>query len=495
MNTLILGLPRNGKGLFTCQQAIDELSQGDRCIVGNFAFEKLPWRTRKHELRCGLLSYLDQKFSDTFNAQERIFRISDDATAHFFLYRGLSRKTIKKLEAAGDYLKGYRVVTPEDGILSPLEFYLHKDFVLHVCDHVIVKDKNGRDVLKSFDPLLLEHSGAHLNIADECWKFWPARSWQSTSEADVFYNAQHGKFGDDNLFVTHRHNDLDSVIVDRCQTSIVLTHHGKMHWGKWRRPDVYEAAIYSGRPMPSKEPMSTKTFRLDAVGIGACYDTSSGVGVTGGGTADRGGRKTGLPFWTLIALIAVGVAIVGGLLIKGPHFVMSLFLHKPKVHQVAPAGPANSPAQEKSSMPTFRKKEDLTIPAAAAGTDENTDDVYCVGFTMLGGSPQAFLSDGSTVTIEDGLTKVAKHYIILDGRKISIHPKPEPEYVARPVTIWPQPPAAGPRPVNDAEILPAIHSRFIPETPRLNGFSSMRSAPQPQGSSPAGTEIASPPLP
>jgi len=493
MNTLILGLPRNGKGLFTCQQAIDELSRGDRCIVGNFAFEKLPWRTRKHELRCGLLSYLDQKFSDTFNAQERIFRISDDATAHFFLYRGISRKTIKKLEAAGDYLKGYRVVTPEDGILSPLEFFLHKDFILHVCDHVLVKDKNGRDVLKSFDPLLLEHSGAHLNIADECWKFWPARSWQSTSEADVFYNAQHGKFGDDNLFVTHRHNDLDSVIVDRCQTSIVLTHHGKMHWGKWRRPDVYEAAIYSGRPMPSKEPMSTKTFRLDAAGIGACYDTSSGVGVTGGGTADRGGRKTGLPFWTLIALVVVGVAIVAGLLIKGPHYVISLFLHKPKVHQASDPG-TNSPAPEKKSMPTFRKKAETPISGPVDSNDESNDDVYCIGYTLLGGTPEAFLSDGSTVTVDDGLSKVAKHYIILDGRKLLLHPRPEADYVPQPVTIWPQPPASPPRPVNQVDILPAIHSRFIPESPRLNGFNTMHPASQP-GSTSTASQVASPPLP
>lgn len=432
----------------------------------------MPWRTRNHELRCGLLSYLEQKFDDTFNAQERIFRISDDATAQFFLYRALSRKQVKKLEAGGHHLIGYKQVTPLDGILSEKEFFLHKDFQLYVCDHELKKDKNGRNVLVSFNPVLLEHSGAHLNIADECWKFWPARGWQSTSEADVFYNAQHGKFGDDNLFVTHRHNDLDSVIVDRCQTSIVLTHHGKMHWGRFRRPDVYEAAVYAGRPMPSKEPMSKSTFRLDAAGIGACYDTSSGVGVSGGGVADRGGRKTGLPFWVLIALIVVGVAVVAGLLIRGPRYVTALFIHKPKLHAVAAAGGSTNSASGDLALPgPARKFGSVLDPSAPVVAD--TNEAYCTGYCFVGKNPTAYMSDGSVLTSDDGLETVATHYVMVSGRKISIHQKPMAEYVPEPVRIWPQPPPGPDKLINDAEILPAIRPRLPAQTMRINGMDSM----------------------
>ena len=469
MNTLILGLPRNGKGLYTAQQGIDELVKGDRPIIGNFAWEKLPWRTRKHELRCGLLSYLEQKYGDTFNAQERIFRISDEATSRFFLYRALNRKQVKKLEAGGHHLVGYRQVTPLDGIMSDLEFFLHKDYQLYVCDHELRRDKNGREVLVSFNPILLEHSGAHLNIADECWKFWPARSWQSTSEADVFYNAQHGKFGDDNLFVTHRHNDLDSVIVDRCQMAVVLTHHGKLRFGRFRRPDVYEAATYFGRPTPSKEPQSKVTFRLDAAGIGACYDTSSGVGVTGRGDADRGARKTGLPFWLLPALLAVVVGLVAWALIKGPHYVVAFFIHKakPMAAMVVPAN-TNRPA---TALPTPSLE---STPPVHRRSAEATNELHCTGYVILHGQPQAFLSDGRTVGPEDGLTLVKQNSVVFNGRELAIEPvRSYYEYLPPAPLVYDPPLPSPPAPVNQAIILPAIHARELLPPPRLNGFSQL----------------------
>ena len=215
---------------------------------------------------------------------------------------------------------------PADGVLSEAEFNCHKDFDLYVTNHVIRTDKNGRKIVDSFDAKLMQLSGGHLNVADECWRFWAARSWQSTSDADVFYNAQHGKFGDDNLFVTHRHNDIDSIIVDRCQECVVVTHHGKLQFGMFRQPSVFSVSIFNGRPSPSKEPMSRRIFRLDAKGIAQTYDTSAGVGVTGRGAADVGSRKKGgLPFWSMPVLV-LGLLFVIGYGIKfGASYVMGIF--------------------------------------------------------------------------------------------------------------------------------------------------------------------------
>ncbi len=324
-------MPRQGKGLYSCQLGIDELVKGSRCIVGNFAFEKMPWETKKHELRCGLVSYLEKKYSDDFNCRERVFRISDDAVKCFYLYRALNRKTVARLEKQGVHLVGYRQVTLADGVMTAEEMNFHKDFQLYVCDHVMRQDKNGRDIMVSFNAVLLEHSGGQLNIADECWRFWAARSWQSTSECDVFYNAQHGKVGDDNLFITHRHNDIDSVIVDRCQESVVLTNQSQKMMGRLRGRNVFSAATFAGRPMPSKEPMSTREFSLDVSGLAACYDTSAGIGVTGRGDADRGRRLKGIPFWVVYPAGAAVVLAAALAYHYGIAFLHRVFKHRSSI--------------------------------------------------------------------------------------------------------------------------------------------------------------------
>ena len=108
MNTLILGLPRNGKGLYSMQLIIDELVKGSRPIVTNLAVEKFPWITKGHELRRGLVSYLQEKHGGDFNCVERIFRVDDDAMKYFYLYRALSKKQLEKMTdaRAGDVPAG-----------------------------------------------------------------------------------------------------------------------------------------------------------------------------------------------------------------------------------------------------------------------------------------------------------------------------------------------------------------------------------------------------
>ncbi len=400
----------------------------------------MPWATKKQELRCGLVSYLEGKHGDDFNCRERVFRISDDAVKNFYLYRALSRKMVARLESKGCHLVGYRQVTLMDNVMTPEEFNFHKDYQLYVCDHEIREDKNGRKQLVSFNPILLEHSGGHLNIADECWKFWPARSWQSTSETDVFYNAQHGKVGDDCLFITHRHNDIDSVIVDRCQESVVLTHHGKMTFGRLRRPDVFTAATYAGRPQPSKEPMSTKTFRLDRAGLAACYDTSAGVGVTGRGDADRGARKRGIPFWTIFPAGLVAICLVILVYKAGMGWIhQKLAFGKPvPSHSVIASNSARGKTSVGDAVSSSSSPERLTSPAASEkqiadvrphNENQATNEVYCVGYVTLPRDLLVFMSDGETYSYADGeVQAVTKRLVRVMGRDYPVRRR-EPEYL------------------------------------------------------------------
>ena len=96
-NTLIVGLPGNGKGVMAMNLLVEELKLGKRPIITNLAVEKWPWIAGSHELRRGLRDYLLATFDDDFNCVERIFRVSDEAVQNFYLYRALSRRTVAKL--------------------------------------------------------------------------------------------------------------------------------------------------------------------------------------------------------------------------------------------------------------------------------------------------------------------------------------------------------------------------------------------------------------
>lgn len=494
MNTGLFGLPGNGKGVMGATMIVEELRLGKRPIITNFATEKLPWVTKHHEPRIGLRSYLLKTYDDDFDCRERIFRVSDMAMQNFYLYRALNRKQVEKLGAA--HLVGYRQVLPTDGIMSDAEFRLHQDYQLYVCDHELKTDKHGRGHCDQFNAVLLEHSGPHLNLADECWKFWPARGWQSTSEADVYYNAQHRHFGDDNVYLTQRHNDIDSIIVDRCQECILMTHHGKLSFGIFRQPNVFRVAIYNGRPMPSKEPMSTRIIRPDVKGLLQTYDTSAGIGISGRGAADTKERKKGgLPFWSmplivLAVLFAIGYGIKGG-----ASYAVGLVNGKKheKANSAKLSGPAKTTAENTNRHRPSENSDAVPVERPEEISTGETGRLVCRGYFIAGGNAVAFLSDGSTVDAAGGLEKIERSRIKVAGAWLPLvsarnhyesaeaatipaeHTKPVVSRIAYADENFEnnvfnsQPPA----PVNEAIILPAIHNQGGLPPPRLNGISTM----------------------
>lgn len=472
MNILICGMPGNGKGVKAMQLMCDELRLGTRPVITNLAVMKLPWVTGRHQSRIGLISYLDQKHGDDFNCRERIFKVQDHAIQNYYLYRALSKKQIEKLGAA--HLVGYRAVTPLDDILSEEEFFLHKDYQLFVCDHDVKVDKSGRGHCSKFNPILLEHSGPHFNIADECWKFWPARGWQSTSDADVYYNAQHRHFGDDNLYLTQRENDIDSIIVDRCQESIVMTHHGKMRIGMFRQPDLFSEAIFNGRPAPSKDPMSRRVFRLDVKGLCQGYDTSAGVGITGRGSADIGSRKSGLPFWLMPASILVGLFAVGWILTKGVHFGSSLLTGKTKTvaTKVVKKIPGLPLAGELAVPPPVPVSE-ITV----SGVDTNeVNTVFCVGY-MLGKFPKVFLSDGTIADAQySEVQKISRRSVVVFNHEYPIRYAVQPVHERFDVSERERPHqfvSTADYSGNPVQVTGSIHGQGGEGTPVLGGIASM----------------------
>jgi len=478
-------MPGNGKGVMGATMIVEELRLGKRPIITNFATEKMPWVTRDHEPRIGLRAYLQKTYDDDFDCLERIFRVSDEAMQNFYLYRALTRRQVEKLGAA--HLVGYRQVTPLDGVMTDEEFRLHKDCQLYVCDHEIKVDKQGRGHCEKFNAVLLEHSGPHLNLADECWKFWPARGWQSTSEADVYYNAQHRHFGDDNVYMTQRHNDIDSIIVDRCQECIVMVNHGKLTFGLFRQPAVFRVSVYNGRPMPSKEPMSTRILRPDVKGLLQTYDTSAGIGISGRGAADTNERKKkGLPFWSmplivLAVLFAIGYGIKGG---------ASYAVGLANGRRTLKTGMANKPADKVARPRPKENVETKLVDSGEKSPPDQTDEParYCTGYCLNADSVTVFFSDGTTAGLEDGVQRVEKNAVWIAGRRWPVHsaknavqvaadsvrPVGSPSYYSSGINAVPAYQVPASRPVNEAIILPGIYGQGGDgPPPSLHGLANM----------------------
>jgi hypothetical protein len=135
--------------------------------------------------------------------------------------------------------------------------------------------------------------------------------------------------------------------------------------------------------------------------------------------------------------------------------------------------------------PAFR---DGSRPRMAVPTNE----VYCVGFCIVGG-PVAYLSDGSSVTPDDGLEKIERNRVTISGhvypvrkfrdentRPAFLDSLPGASVLASPSVpaftsqTAPIPEAWTPlHPVNQADILPAIHGQGGTSPPVLNGFGRM----------------------
>jgi len=297
MIELITGKPGAGKGLYSVKLVLDELSQGKRPIITNLAVKLDPWVNGAGIPQMGMRAYLKAKYGSTFNVDKRVLRISDDEAAEFFRFR--VNKDGERVECAARWGKDQT-------------------------------DKRGKP--NEFDTEAAVEAGGALYLLDECWKFWGSRNWKDTGATLLFYNAQHRKLGDDVLMATQHCKQLDTAIRQVAQNFQVVRNHSMERFGWFRQPDVFTVATFGDIPGPSVMRQCMATFKLDARGIGGCYDTSAGVGVVGQGAADVGRRKKGLNMLYVVPCVVVAAAIV----IAVPHYASKGFFStmkgsKPKV--------------------------------------------------------------------------------------------------------------------------------------------------------------------
>lgn len=270
----LMGPPGAGKGVVAMQKIVDCLVNDTCPVVTNLAVRPDPWvrvikrrgkRTFVPEL--GLRNYLLRQYGKTFDLDKRLLTLNDDQAQEFFRYRGHG--------------------------CDPLPATYDKDRRLTAIDYGPAA--NGEPV---------------LFVVDEAWKFWNSRNWQKTGPAVQDYAAQHRKLGDEVWLCTQHAKQVETVIRQVAEDYHVVTNHGNKPLGIFRQPNIFSVAVYSDLPTGNASALQVKPFRLDKKGLGSCFDTSGGVGISGGAGADIGARKRGVPFWVLVVLavcLLVGV--------------------------------------------------------------------------------------------------------------------------------------------------------------------------------------------
>jgi hypothetical protein len=277
--SFVTGKPGGGKGLYTLQNIVEELRKGRRPIITNLPIKLGPWVNGSGQPQAGLVAYLQRKYGQSFDAEKRVFILTDEQCKEFYRWR-VNVKTGELVQCG-----------------------------------VTEKGKDGQCV--AFDTTPMVENGGVMYAIDEAWKFFGAREWQSTGRAALFYTAQHRHFGDDVLFVTQNSKQIDTALRMVSQDYHQVRNHGKERFGLFRQPGIFSVYVYGEPPSPGATPMSRTTFRLDAPGLGGSYDTSAGVGIVGQAVADLGERKKGL-HWAWIAVAAVVVIFLG---VRAPFWI------------------------------------------------------------------------------------------------------------------------------------------------------------------------------
>lgn len=402
----VSGKPGGGKGLYSIKAVVDELRFGKRGICTNLAVKLQPWVGLGGRGMVGLQAYLQAKFGSDFDCLRRVHVLPEDDAGDFYLWRLGPDGWVKvQAQREGQKIVGF-------------------DTAKHCSDAGV------------------------LYVIDEAWKFYGARDWQNTGKGVLFYAAQHRKFGDDVFLVSQSSKQIDTALRQVSQDFTVVRNHGKERIGVFRQPGVFSVCIYTEPPVgPSVQPMQRTVFRLDGEGLGACFDTSAGVGVAGGAAAaaDSQERKKGLSVLWLIPVALVGLYLVA----SWPKLIGYLAGKASKIgtgaavvasggsltNQVVtrPAGPDVSHSNPVQGGPAASAGPDRGRPGPVSGGLEpagglvsatkggdalpEEKSVSITGFALVGGRAHVMLSDGRTYTEDDReLEFVARRFCIIGGR-------------------------------------------------------------------------------
>lgn len=380
----MIGKPRNGKSLrVMLELLLVELTTTERNIVGNMVW-----------YYDDIQDWLIQNGHGNINARRRFRMLKDiKQMRHFWLYRGSDVEPID-IPKPEDYDAKSGGEVNYDLVLTDRRFWT----------------KNTKDE----GDISLRGT---CYVIDECNALWPARGWQQTSRHAEYYTTQHGKLNDRCFFITQNTKLVDPNFYRLCEDYTYCINYRMKKYGRFRGSDKFVASTYQAVPANTNEPtLNVFEYKLD-LAVARCYDTSAGVGIAGGTTADGGARAKGWSLkwvWVMLGIILLLCFCVIKWVI--PRYTRDTFTRalggSEKQEKVVspPAGPV-------STVPG-------KAPPVAIQGKTPEEPVWMVGYAGTpGNSLRVWLSDGTTV----GGASVRNLYDfgveLVDGRWYRMKPK------------------------------------------------------------------------
>lgn len=288
MISQLLGAPGNGKSMEGQYITIEELVFGVKDIVTSSPVRLSPWAMGKKPM-IGLIAYLRTTFPNIYD----------------FVEWGEPKRIKEGIIAWG------RILVVEDESELATLFLWRRD------------RSTGEWFKASFDAKTEQFNGddlkrmsmwGNLIITDEAWKVY---SHDRVSKDDTikrtveFYGRQHRKFSDNFIVVSHSCKDFAPMINRMTQQWRVCTNFGLRRMWVFRQPAYFQVTTYYEIPVSANAVGRHHIIRRMDKDLVQTYDTSAGVAVGGGRSADVNERKKGFsPLW----LILVVILLVAGLI-------------------------------------------------------------------------------------------------------------------------------------------------------------------------------------
>ncbi|OAM88045.1 zonular occludens toxin domain-containing protein [Termitidicoccus mucosus] len=193
-----------------------------------------------------------------------------------------------------------RVVMLDDEMLGEFWRYRRNDFTLSLdC----IKEDKTVDFSSVCEAGVFDVD----YYLDEIHIKFNARAWQKTGPQALNYLSQHRKLGDNVYCITQSIANVDKQFRSVAQDFSYIRNYRVEKFRGFTRGNNFERKTYL-QPVSGNgdEYVEKETFTLRK-SIADCYDTSGGVGMAGGGSADKGKKAKGIPLkWAgAFAIVAV----------------------------------------------------------------------------------------------------------------------------------------------------------------------------------------------
>lgn len=266
MHTVVVGKFGSGKSLYGVQLVVDELVNGNRAIVTTLA------------LRLDRLNHYVQTLTDRdCQVLQRVLVINKEELGRFWRFRGPGRW--------GEY-------GTEPEILGAVERQMEKG---------VVKEEA--------DPRWSCVSRGVMYVLDEAPVRFHARMWAETGIEFSGYMTQHRKVSDDVYSLARTASMLDKQFRQTADRCAVLDNWYQRAVGMFTAPRKIVVHWFENCPPgPFEPPARKEELRIDPEGLAGCYWTAKGLGV-GGVSADIGKKAKGLPWWSSIVFVVLGVIV------------------------------------------------------------------------------------------------------------------------------------------------------------------------------------------